>query len=42
MAAPDPTLISATPKPQIPRVFISYAREDEKIAVAVFEALRCC
>jgi hypothetical protein len=40
MAAPDPTLIGPQPQPQILRVFISYAREDEKIAVAVFDALR--
>jgi hypothetical protein len=32
--------IIAEPKPRILRVFISYAKEDEKIAVAVFEALR--
>jgi hypothetical protein len=40
MAAPDQISIGSTPKPQILRVFISYAREDEKIAVAVFDALR--
>jgi hypothetical protein len=40
MAAPDPTPILSKPKPQILRVFISYSREDEKIAVAVFDALR--
>jgi hypothetical protein len=40
MSAPDPTLVSSQSKPQILRVFVSYAREDEKIAIAVFEALR--
>ena len=42
MAAPDPTLVGSQPQsqPEILRVFISYAREDAKIAIAVFDALR--
>lgn len=38
MAARDPVVISE-PKPNILRVFISYAKEDEKIAVAAFDAI---
>ena len=45
MAAPDPTLRGSQPQPQasqaeIFRVFVSDAREDAKIELAVFEALR--
>jgi hypothetical protein len=32
--------VISEPKPRILRVFISYAKEDEKIAVAAFEAIR--
>ena len=45
MAAPDPSFLGSQPKPQpsqveIFRVFVSYAREDAKIAIPVFEVLR--
>jgi hypothetical protein len=40
MAAPDNVQAISEPKPRILRVFISYAKEDEKIAVAAFEAIR--
>jgi len=40
MAAHDNVQIISEPKPRILRVFISYAKEDEKIAVAAFEAIR--
>lgn len=38
MAAPDQAAIN--PQPQILHAFISYARDDERIAVAVFDAIR--
>src|SRR6202021_2143312 len=40
MAAHGNVKIISEPKPRILRVFISYAKEDEKIAVAAFEAIR--
>src|SRR3984885_15203975 len=40
MAAHNNMMPISEPKPRILRVFISYAKEDEKIAVAVFEAIR--
>jgi hypothetical protein len=40
MAAPDNVHVISEPRPRILRVFISYAKEDEKIAVATFEAIR--
>lgn len=40
MAAPDNVQAISEPKPRMLRVFISYAKEDEKIAVAAFEAIR--
>jgi len=40
MASPNQATIPVKPKPQMLRVFISYAREDEKIAVAVFDTIR--
>jgi hypothetical protein len=40
MAAQGHVQVISEPKPRILRVFISYAREDEKIAVAAFEAIR--
>jgi TIR domain len=40
MAAHDNLQVISEPKPRILRVFISYAKEDEKIAVAAFEAIR--
>ncbi len=40
MAAHGHVQVISEPKPRILRVFISYAKEDEKIAVAAFEAIR--
>ena len=40
MAAHGQVQVISEPKPRILRVFISYAKEDEKIAVAAFEAIR--
>jgi hypothetical protein len=40
VATPDQVQLKAEPNPRILRVFISYAREDEKIAVAAFDAIR--
>jgi hypothetical protein len=40
MATPNQATLPVRPKPQMLRVFISYAREDEKIAVAIFDAIR--
>lgn len=40
MATPGKSSVIAEPKPRILRVFISYAREDEKIAIAAVDALR--
>ncbi len=40
MATPELIHLVAEAKPRILRVFVSYAREDEKIAVAVFDAIR--
>jgi TIR domain len=40
MAAHEHIQVISEPKPRILRVFISYAKEDEKIATAVSEAIR--
>jgi hypothetical protein len=40
MAAHGQVHVISEPKPRILRVFISYAKEDEKIAAAAFEAIR--
>jgi hypothetical protein len=40
MAAPDSVKLILETKPRILRVFISYAKEDEKIAIAACEAIR--
>jgi hypothetical protein len=40
MPTPEQAPISLAPKPRVLHVFISYAREDEKIAAAVCDALR--
>lgn len=40
MATFDRALVLTATRPRMLRVFISYAKEDEKIAVAIFEAIR--